>query len=178
MSTSVNRQPVHPDVVTARNLIDVLGLDISAAIPDSENAEYGAFVSVVGRGSVRFRVGKLTPTKVGSFVSVWQRAADGSTVPFAAESGADLLVITVREGAHCGQFVFPRNALAEHGIMSVAGCGGKRGFRVYPPWSAAQNSQARNSQKWQCGYFLDLDGENIDLSLARNLYEPVWPINQ
>ncbi|MFD3701840.1 MepB family protein [Nocardia sp. NPDC058658] len=164
---------MHPDLIAARDLIDVLGLDLSAAIPEPDNAEYGAFVSEVGCGSVRLRVGKLTPTKVGLFVSVWQRAADGSTVPFAAENNPDLLVITVREGTRFGQFVFPRNALVDHGIVSVAGRGGKRGFRVYPPWSATQNNQARNSQNWQCAFFLNLDSENIDLPLARNFYGDV-----
>jgi hypothetical protein len=170
----VNRRSataVHPDVADARNLISVLGLHISAAVPEVDNVEYGACVSSVGCGSVRFRVGKQTPTKVGLFVSVWRRAEDGSTEPFAAEGGADLLVITARTGPRFGQFVFPTSALVEHGIVSVAGRGGKRGFRVYPPWSPTANTQARRSQKWQCDYFLDL--EKIDSPTARNLYEPV-----
>lgn len=164
---------MHPDVVEAHNLITVLGLDISAAVPEAENADYGAFVSGIGRSAVRFRVGKQTPTKVGLFVSVWRRAQDGSTEPFAAEDCADLLVITARAGPRSGQFVFPTSALVEHGIVSVAGRGGKRGFRVYPPWSMAANKQARRSQEWQCGYFLDLD--KIDPRAARALYEPVRP---
>ncbi|MEV0540838.1 MepB family protein [Nocardia salmonicida] len=163
---------VHPDVAEARNLISALGLHISAAVPEVDNAEYGAVVSNVGGGSVRFRVGKQTPTKVGLFVSVWRRAEDGSTEPFAAEDGVDLLVITARTGPRFGQFVFPTSALVEHGIVSVAGRGGKRGFRVYPPWSQTANAQARRSQKWQCGYFLDL--EEMDSPTARNLYEPVY----
>lgn len=162
---------MHPDVAEARNLISALGLHISAAVPEVDNAEYGAVVSNVGGGSVRFRVGKQTPTKVGLFVSVWRRAEDGSTEPFAAEDGVDLLVITARTGPRIGQFVFPTSALVEHGIVSVAGRGGKRGFRVYPPWSQAANAQARRSQKWQCDYFLDL--ERMDSPTARNLYEPV-----
>ncbi|WP_431950700.1 MepB family protein [Nocardia lijiangensis] len=146
-------------------------MEISAAVPETENAEYGAFVSSVGRGSVRFRVGKLTPAKVGLFVTVWTRATDGSTEPLAAEDGIDLLVITVREGQRFGQFVFPKAALIEHGIVSVAGRGGKRGFRVYPPWSATQNRQAMRSQKWQCDYFLELDDtRQVDLQKARGLY--------
>ncbi|MEV0029640.1 hypothetical protein [Nocardia sp. NPDC050793] len=60
---------VHPDVAEARLLFDRLGLEFSAAVPETENAAYGAFVSSVGRGSVRFRVGKLTPAKVGLFVT-------------------------------------------------------------------------------------------------------------
>ncbi|WP_067844106.1 MepB family protein [Nocardia lijiangensis] len=167
---------MHPDVAEARLLFSHLGLEISAAVPETENAEYGAFVSSVGRGSVRFRVGKLTPTKVGLFVTVWKRAADGSTEPLAAEDSIDLLVITAREGRHFGQFVFPKAALVEHGIVSVAGRGGKRGFRVYPPWSATQNRQAMRSQKWQCDYFLELDdGEKVDLQRAQRLYDMVYP---
>ncbi|MFC9660479.1 MepB family protein [Nocardia sp. NPDC127606] len=161
----------HPDILAARNLIALLGLNISATVPETQNAEYGASVAEVGRGSVRFRVGKRTPTKPGLFVSVWQRAGDGSTEPFAAEDGIDLWVITVREETRVGQFVFPRNALVEHGIVSVAGRGGKRGFRLYPPWSATRNKQAQKSQQWQSAYFLDL--ENVDRQLARTRYEPI-----
>ncbi|MFD3426005.1 MepB family protein [Nocardia fluminea] len=163
----------HPDILSARDLVASLGLHISATAPETQNAAYGASVSEVGCGRVRFRVGKRTPAKPGLFVSVWQRAGDGSTEPFAAEDGIDLLVITVGEESWVGQFVFPRHALVEHGIVSVAGRGGKRGFRVYPPWSATQNEQSRNSQKWQSAYFLDL--ENIDSRLARSLYEPILP---
>ncbi|MEU0506415.1 MepB family protein [Nocardia sp. NPDC005998] len=167
---------VHPDVAEARHLLGGLGLEISAAVPETDNAEYGAFVSRVGRGLVRFRVGKLTPTKVGLFVTVWKRAADGAGEPYAAEDDIDLLVITAREGQRFGQFVFPKAALIEHGIVSVAGRGGKRGFRVYPPWSATQNSQAMRSQKWQCDYFLDLDdARKVDLQKARGLYDIVHP---
>lgn len=163
---------VHPDVAEARQLFSRLGVEFSDAVPETENAEYGAFVSRVGRASVRFRVGKLTPAKVGLFVTVWKRASDGSTEPCAAEDGIDLLVISVREGQHFGQFVFPKTALVEHGIVSVAGRGGKRGFRVYPPWSVTQNRQAMRSQKWQCGYFLALDdARKVDMRKARSLYD-------
>lgn len=167
---------VHPDVAEARHLLGCLGFEFSAAVPEADNAEYGAFVSRVGRGSVRFRVGKLTPAKVGLFVTVWKRAPDGSTEPLTADDGIDLLVITAREGQRFGQFVFPEAALVEHGIVSVAGRGGKRGFRVYPPWSATQNSRAMRSQKWQCEYFLDLaDARKVDLQKARGLYDVVQP---
>ncbi|MFC7428775.1 MepB family protein [Nocardia tengchongensis] len=167
---------MHPDVAEARHLLRRLGLEVSAPVPETENAEYGAFVSRVGRGSVRFRVGKLTPTKVGLFVTVWKRAMDGSTEPCAAEDGIDLLVITVREGQRFGQFVFPKTALVEHGIVSVAGRGGKRGFRVYPPWSETQNRQAMQSQKWQCGYFLALDdARKVNMQKARSLYDMAHP---
>lgn len=162
---------MHPDLLAARNLVTGLGLDSSAAIAEVDNADYGAVVSEVGSGTIRFRVAKRTPTKAGLFVSVWRRAADGSTEPFAVEDSVDLLVITVREGSRFGQFVFTPTALAEHGIVSVEGTGGKRGFRLYPPWSVTESEQARKSQQWQSAYFLDL--EDLDLMRAENLYDPV-----
>lgn len=163
---------VHPDVAEARRLIDRLGVTCSQAVAELDNGEYGASVCDVGRASVRFRVGKLTPTKAGLFVTVWQRAPGGSTEPFPAEDNIDLLVVTAREGFHFGQFVFPKAALVKHGIVSVDGGGGKRGFRVYPPWSATDNPQAKRSQKWQCAFFLELgDGAGVDLQRARPLFE-------
>lgn len=167
---------VHPDVEEACRLFEWLGVEFSGAVTEATNSEYGAIVAEIGCGTARFRVGKVTPTKVGLFVTVWRRAGDGSTEPFAAEDGTDVLVVTVREGKRFGEFVFPTSALAEHGIVSTAGRGGKRGFRVYPPWSVTATGQASRSQAWQCEFFLDLhDARRIDLVRARRLYDLVWP---
>lgn len=144
---------VHPDVAEALRALSQPPGSPSTPIPEADNHEYGAAVASLGQELVRFRVGKLTPTKVGLFVAVWRRAQDRSTEPFPAEDGADLLVITVREGSRAGYFAFPKSALVGHGIVSVKGSGGKRGFRVYPPWSEVSNRQAVRTQQWQCSYF-------------------------
>lgn len=161
---------VHPDVALVMRLFAGLGVGCSPAVSEPDNAEYGAAISEVGRSTVRFRVGKLTPTKVGLFVSVWRRAAGGSTEPFPTEGDVDGLVVTAREGDRFGAFVFPTEVLATRGIVSVRGAGGKRGFRVYPPWSATSNPQAKRSQGWQCDWFLDLsDRAAVDLQRAGRL---------
>lgn len=162
---------VHPDVARVIGLFGGLGVTWSPAVPEPDNAEYGAAVSDVGRSTIRFRVGKLTPTKVGLFVSVWRRATDGSTEPFPAEDDVDALVVTARKGERFGAFVFPTEVLASRGVVSVDGAGGKRGFRVYPPWSVTSNPQAERSQKWQCDRFLDMgDGAAVDLQRAVRLF--------
>ncbi|WP_239086181.1 MepB family protein [Streptomyces parvus] len=46
-----------------------------------------------------------------------------------------------------GQFVFPRDALCERGIVSRNGVGGKRGFRVYPPGAVTTGRQARGAER-------------------------------
>ncbi|MFJ5958296.1 MepB family protein [Paenarthrobacter sp. NPDC092416] len=143
----------------AVRLLDPSGERYSAVTPEADNSEYGAAAARTGQSLVRFRVGKLTPTKVGLFVAVWRRAVDGSTEPFPAEDDTETLVIIVSEGSRLGHFVFPKSALVTHGIVSVDGRGGKRGFRVYPPWSATANRQAKQSQQWQCEYFVDVGCE-------------------
>ena len=61
-----------------------------------------------------------------------------------------------------GHFAFPTSALVKHGIVSVKGSGGKRGFRVYPPWSEVSNRQAIKTQHWQCSYFIPGSATSIN----------------
>lgn len=146
---------IHPDVTEALKALPQFAGHYSLPVPEADNHEYGAAVAGLGQERIRFRVGKLTPTKVGLFVSVWRRDQGGSTEPFPSDDGTGLLVVTVREGTKAGHFAFPVSALLKHGIVSVKGAGGKRGFRVYPPWSDVSNPQAIRTQQWQCAFYTD-----------------------
>lgn len=116
---------------------------------------------------------KTTPTKVGQFVTVWQRSEDGPIRPFDADDGVDLFVISSRDDHGFGQFVFPCAVLCERGVVSRNGKGGKRGFRVYPPWATTTNRQARGTQAWQVNHFLHLGQDGpADPARARALYRP------
>ncbi|MCQ8774315.1 MepB family protein [Streptomyces telluris] len=149
------------------------GFTCSRPVLEAESAEYGACGFALDGFSVRFRVAKTTPTKVGQFVTVWKRSASGPIQPFDAEDPVDLFVISTREGERFGQFVFSRDVLRERGILSTNGSGGKRAFRVYPPWVTTTNRQARSTQTWQVEHFLQLpEGEPVDLPRAHALYHP------
>ncbi|MFF7726497.1 MepB family protein [Streptomyces sp. NPDC008001] len=161
------------DLLAAKTRVyEPSGMICSRPVPDAEGEEYAAHGFTLDGLSVKFRVGKTTPTKVGQFVTVWQRSAEGGPIrPFDAEDGIDLFVISSREGGHFGQFVFPREVLCERGIMSRNGSGGKRGFRVYPPWVTTTNRQATSTQAWQVNHFLHLPEDRpVDLERARALY--------
>ncbi|WP_240767952.1 MepB family protein [Paenibacillus sp. FSL k6-2145] len=69
--------------------------------------------------SIRFRVAKTTPTKIGQFVTRWQRSEDGSTQPYDGSDPADMYVISTRSGSHFGQFVFPKHVLLQRDIVSI-----------------------------------------------------------
>jgi hypothetical protein len=173
---------VHGDLVAARALVyDPAGLVCSRPAAEAESAEYGAYAFTVDGRSVRFRVAKTTSTKVGGFVTVWQRSEAGPIRPFDAADGVDLFVISTRDGGRLGQFVFSAEVLRERDIVSTDGVGGKRGFRVYPPWVVTTGRQARSTQVWQVERFLPLtleegerDGERarVDVDRARALYHP------
>ncbi|MEU8033313.1 MepB family protein [Streptomyces sp. NPDC049099] len=162
---------LHADLLAAKALVfDPSGFACSLPVPEPESAEYAACAFTLDGRSVRFRVAKTTPTKVGQFVTVRQRSEQGPIRPFDASDGVDLFVISSRDDDGFGQFVFPREVLCERNIVSRGGSGGKRGFRVYPPWVTTTNRQARSTQVWQVNYFFNLGQGPADLSRAHALY--------
>ncbi|MFI9645308.1 MepB family protein [Streptomyces sp. NPDC052040] len=162
----------HDDLLAAKERVyDPSGFSCTAPTPEPESAEYAAYAFTLNGLSVRFRAARTTPTKAGQFVTVWQRSAEGPIRPFDVADSVDLFVISSREGDRFGQFVFPREALCARGIVSRAGSGGKRAFRVYAPWVTTTSRAAGATQEWQSAYFLPLVGLGpVDLLRARALY--------
>lgn len=76
------------------------------------------------------RTAKITPKKIGQFVTLWKRNENGITVPFDIKDNFDI--------SDC-----------------VKAYDGKRGFRVYPKWDIPTNKQAIETQKWQLDYFTE-----------------------
>ncbi|MGY3680473.1 hypothetical protein ACVWXU_004096 [Streptomyces sp. TE33382] len=61
--------------------------------------------------------------------------------------------------------------LCERDIMSRNGAGGKRGFRVYPPWATTTNRQAGRTQTRQLNHCLPVGEDGpADTDRARALY--------
>ncbi|MFE4515560.1 MepB family protein [Kitasatospora sp. NPDC056783] len=173
----VTNQPwagLHGDLLAAKALAyDPCRFVCSLPVAEAESAEYAACGFMVDGRSVRFRVARTTPTKVGQFVTVWQRSEEGPIRPFDAEDEVDLFVVSSRDDTGFGQFVFPREVLCERGIVSRNGSGGKRGFRVYPPWVTTANRQARGTQAWQVNHFFRIGQDGpTDMTRARALYHP------
>ncbi|WP_328425704.1 MepB family protein [Streptomyces sp. NBC_00443] len=166
--------PARSDLAAAKEFVyDPCGFACSQPVPEPEGAEYAAHAFTLDGLSVRFRAARTTPTKVGQFVTVWKRSPGGPIQPFDVTDPVDLFVISCRDGEHFGQFVFPLDALRRRGVVSVDGSGGKRAFRVYPPWVTPTNRQATSTQAWQLDYFLHLDQDGpVDAARARKLYHP------
>lgn len=167
-------QGIPEDLLRAKELAyDPGGFACSRPVAEAESADYGACGFTVDGLAVRFRVARTTPTKAGQFVTVWKRSAEGPIAPFDAADPVDLFVISTCEGERFGQFVFPRDVLRARGVLSTNGSGGKRAFRVYPPWVTTTSRQAGSTQTWQVEHFLPLSGdEPVDPARAQALYHP------
>jgi len=165
-------KPFHPDLLLAEDLIyKPFGLILQNLKVEDESADYGASEFTIKNHSVKFRAGKITPTKVGQFVTFWKRIGEGPILPYEFTDSFDFLVVSVRAENHFGQFVFPKAVLCKKGIVSCNGKEGKRAMRIYPPWNKADNSQSRKTQAWQLQYFIKFSEDIFDFSRMRYLFD-------
>lgn len=165
---------LHNDFLISKTLVyDKCGWICSVPIIEKESTEYGACSFKINELSIKFRVSKTTPTKIGQFVTVWKRSIKGKIEPFDISDDIDFVIISSRKDTNFGQFIFPKSILLEKGIISTNDIEGKRGFRVYLPWDNPINKQAQNTQKWQLDYFLEiLNDDELNLDRAKALYSP------
>jgi len=164
-------KPHYSEMKLIKELIyDKCGWDLTNLKLHKESLEYAACSFELNGQIIEYRTSKITPTKTGQFVTIWKRNQDGVTAPFDESDEIDFIVITSKSGNNIGQFIFPMSILADKGIVSRNGKGGKRGIRVYPPWDQVTSKQAGKTQSWQTNYFVLIQGENqTNLDLARKI---------
>jgi hypothetical protein len=161
-------KPIHADLFAAQKCAyEANGLLCSDIVQESESREYGACTFQMNNKIIKFRVAKITPTKVGQFVTFWKRIADGPIMPYNLHDAFDLLVVSVRTPHHLGQYILPKDVLWQNGLLSKGGVGGKRAMRVYPPWDTADNVQAKKAQEWQNKYFVEINPHMDTLKLQK-----------
>ncbi|MFJ7682885.1 MepB family protein [Peribacillus butanolivorans] len=167
-------ETIHSDLLATKELVfSPCRFEFSQLLIEAQNAEYGAYIFKLNTFTVRFRVAKITPTKVGQFVTLWERIGDGVIQPYDVSEPVDLFVISTRKGNNFGQFVFPKAVLCDQNIVSNKGKGGKRAIRVYPPWDKPTSRQAQKTQIWQLKYFIEIPiNTPIDCVRVQMLYSP------
>jgi len=149
---------------------DKCSLEILAFKKELEGKEYDACQFELNGLKIICRSSKITPKKVGQFVTFWRRNKDGITEPFNEDDKIDFFVVNTISENNFGQFVFPKSELINKGIISTKTKDGKRGFRVYPKWDKTTNKQAEKTQKWQLNYFYEIKN-SMDLKKVTELYK-------
>ena len=162
---------IHSDLKVMKELVyDKCGFDFTNLKQNLESKEYEACSFELDGKTVQYRCSKITPTKIGQFVTIWKRNSKGITEPFDISDKFEFYIIATRQNEKIGLFIFPKAVLYENKILSDKTWGGKRGIRVYPIWDVTTNKQAQKTQLWQTKYFLDISPDNeIDLTKAKNL---------
>jgi hypothetical protein len=147
---------IHQDFILAKKAAYIpSGLD-PLSLAKEESTEYGALTFSLNDRKIKFRVGKVTPSKLGHFVTIWKRDC-GVTKPHHIFDPIDLFIISVRDDDGFGQFIFHKSLLLKHDIVSSDIREGKRGIRVYAPWIKTLSKQAQKTQLWQCQHFIKFD---------------------
>lgn len=151
---------IHPDLLMADALLyKPYNLTMQNVHNESESQEYNACEFTLNQNRVKFRIAKITPTKVGQFVTIWKRIGNGPIMPFDMADSVDFFIISVRSGNHLGQFIFPKSVLHQKGYISKDSKGGKRAIRVYPPWDEVDSPIACKTQEWQLNYFIEIGSD-------------------
>lgn len=132
-----------------------LNLQLSEITPDLECEEYFGFNFKINETQIKFRKSKLTPKKIGQFLTFWKRDMDGKTVPFYINDDFDFYIISIEENENSGFFIFPKRVLEKENLISSENKTGKRGFRVYADWHFPNSKQAEKTKLWQTQYFID-----------------------
>lgn len=152
-----------------KTLFDPLKLIITNVSLEEESADYNACHFQCNGKKITFRSAKVTPKKIGQFVTLWKRSQKGPIEPFHYNDKMDLYIIETQYNNHVGYFIFTKEILNEKGIL-FGKYEGKRGFRVYPTWDQPNNKQGMSTQNWQLSYFLERSEDRNDLdSLRRHL---------
>ncbi len=149
---------------------DKCALEVSDLRTGTESKEYAACRFKLNGLHIISRNSKITPKRVGQFVTFWKRNENGIIEPFYENDLIDFYVVNTRTEDKFGQFVFPKSVLIQKGIISTVKKEGKRGFRVYPNWDMVNNNQAERTQKWQLDYFYEIS-KSTALTKVLKLYE-------
>ena len=166
---------IYPDLKLLDNLVfKTCGLDFSNFDTELESQEYCACNFQLDKQKVKFRLAKITPTKIGQFVTIWKRNENGITEPHNVDDNFEFFIIAPREKEKLGVFIFNKTILSENKIITNKNGDGKRGIRVYPTWNITENKQAQKTQNWQTKCFIEIGNENqIDVNKAKKLLKIV-----
>ena len=101
-------------MITILSLLDEVILKpnhfaISNIEKDAECEEYLGFNFNINHLSVKFRKAKITPKKVGQFVTLWKRNTSKQTDPFDENDLFDFYIIATEDDKKNGYFIFSKS---------------------------------------------------------------------
>ncbi|MFN7095220.1 MAG: MepB family protein, partial [Burkholderiales bacterium] len=85
---------IYSDLILSKNLIyDPCNFKCSKLVLETESIEYGACSFSLDLAHIKFRIAKITPTKIGQFVTFWKRTGNGPIQPYDTTDKIDFFVV-------------------------------------------------------------------------------------
>lgn len=165
---------------SVENIYPSAGMKVTDVQPDGQDSteDYAPYRLKLNGQNIAFRKGRITETKIGEFVALWKRPngnPKSKPIPLDKNDVA-YVVVSVADQKHQGQFVFDTATLHKQGILAGDGKKGKTAFRLYPPWTKPDVSQAIKTQQWQLQYFLPIaENGTADITKACKLFRTSPP---
>ncbi|WP_340609535.1 MepB family protein [Xenorhabdus bharatensis] len=137
---------------------------------ENESHDYDAMRFGIDGKSIIFRQAKITPRKIGQFVTLWKRPSPNAEImPLDAKDNIDFCLIATFTEDKKGIFLFDSDILIKKGVFSSGTKEGKRAIRIYPSWDFPDSKQATQTQKWQSSYFINLDNPLAAIEKLKNI---------
>ncbi|WP_446470678.1 MepB family protein [Xenorhabdus stockiae] len=137
---------------------------------ENESRDYEAMRFMLNGKLILFRQAKITPRKIGQFVTLWKRPSPYAEImPLDARDNIDFCLIATFTEDKKGIFLFDSDVLIRKSVFSSAPKEGKRAIRVYPSWDFPNSKQAIQTQKWQSSYFINLDNPSTAIEKLKNI---------
>lgn len=143
-------------------LFKVTNHTINNVLKELECEDYQGYNFQLGSLKIKYRKAKITPKKVGLFVTLWKRNEHNETIPFHIDDQFDFYLIVCEQDHQFGFFLFPKQLLSDKKIVSSHFYEGKRGFRIYPDWCETENKQATKTKDWQKDYFINFSNQEAN----------------
>ncbi|PHM27606.1 MepB family protein [Xenorhabdus budapestensis] len=138
---------------------------------ENESHEYEAIRFGLNNKSILFRQAKITPRKIGHFVTLWKRPfPDTEIMPFEQKDNIDFCMVVTYSENQKGFFLFDSDILTTQGIFSTGNKEGKRAIRVYPSWVFPDSKQSIKTQKWQSSYFINLENQLFSIEMFNKIF--------
>src|SRR5699024_7708167 len=111
--------------IVSRDILDMVSDDFNFSIRKFElevwNYEYEAINININNNSFKSRLAKKKPKKAGYFVTLWLKNELEKNRPYNYDEMKDKLIINVLDGDNKGQFIFPKELLADKGVLRRSG---------------------------------------------------------
>ena len=127
---------------------------------ETKEKEYHACQYNIDEKNYLLRIAKITPIKIGYFVTLWKRNEKNIIIPYSENDNINHVVIITEYENQLGCFIFNKQILTIKNIFSNYQKEGKRGIRIYLPWEIPTNKRTFQTQQWQIKYFIDLYNDN------------------